>query len=175
MPYKTESERRTGTPRPWSTWGYRITTDLAAHSIGNNERWLFHPQHALWWERRWGSCPNFDILGVLVDLQGIRTHHTKSEFLHNTRHSTLIKVFIQWKIHHRMQASVYLLLSQHDWKLNIKLYRHPYRVMWQRKSCVQRLQIGNPCSRRASFNWRALTGSTSLPDGHQFWEPPKQM
>lgn len=73
-PYKTENKRKTGAPCPWSTWGYHVTTDLAAYSIGNNGRWLFHPQHPLWWAGRWRSCPNFYIPGVLVDLQGIRTH-----------------------------------------------------------------------------------------------------
>lgn len=74
VPYKTENER-SRTPCHWSTRGSHVTTDLAAHSIGNNGRCLFHPQHPLWWERRWGSCPNSDVLGVLVDLQGLRTHH----------------------------------------------------------------------------------------------------
>lgn len=72
-------------------------------------------------------------------------------------------MLLQWKIHHRTQASIYRLLSQHDWTLNIQ--SHPYRVMLQRKSCVQRLQTRNSCSSSASFNWRALTGSACLPDG----------
>lgn len=71
-------------------------------------------------------------------------------------------------------ASFCIFSAPSAWlKVEQKLYRRPYRVTWQRNSCVQRLQTGNLCSCRASFNWWALTGSISLPDGHQFCSSPK--